>query len=178
MLTLDNLYNIEYYKFSLECPWLSIIQKKPTKNSIPYNPNELRKKPNTSDEEIRDYLKHFDPSYSYSDNENLDRGAINNGIVKVLTKTYPINNPQIKTDNKKPNTTNIQTKYRDLQTDMNYNIFKTNIAINKTQSLLRKQTISPSRERINDKQSPPAINSRTLYLSNLRTLLKTKIIYK
>ena len=94
------------------------------------------------------YLKHFDPSYSYNNDINLDWNTFNNGIIQILKKTYPINKPSIKMDNKKPNSTNIHTKYRELQTDINYNIFKSNIIINNTHFVVNKLFSLPGKEYI------------------------------
>ena len=66
------------------------------KNSIPYNLGELRKKPHDSDGKIHNFAQHFDPSYSYNNSKNLDRSNINDGIIKILTKTYPLKKLQNK----------------------------------------------------------------------------------
>ena len=103
-------------------------------NPIPFNIKDLRNNLTKSDDNINDYLKKHDPSYSYNNNRNIEWNTFNEGIIKILTKTYPIDKPETR---KNPNskTLNTPTKYKILQTDLNYNIFKTNIAIDNLQTL-------------------------------------------
>ena len=113
-------------------------------NSIPYNLKEFRKNPKDSDDKIQEYLKQYDPSYSYDNNTNIDWNTFNNGIIQILKNTYPIKKPS--TNINKSNTTNIHTKYRELQTDLNYNISKTNITINNTHFIVNKRFPLPGRK--------------------------------
>ena len=63
-----------------------------TNNSIPYNIEDLRNKPKDSDAKIRNFPQQFDPSYSYNNNATINREIINNGIINIIAKTYPIKN--------------------------------------------------------------------------------------
>ena len=96
-------------------------------NTIPRNIKELRKRPQGC-RKIHSYLRQFDPSYTDTDTTKWD--TFNNGIIKIPPKTYHTKKQANKeTEDKTVETSNIPARYRGLQTDINYYIFKINKTI-------------------------------------------------